>query len=218
MEINGIPDNLRLQPSAEPTATQDLDKDSFLKLLVTQLQNQNPLEPMENTEFIGQMAQFSSLEQQVQTNSNLSELALATSAQISSQAVNLVGKQVMVPGDHVELIDAEADIHLSLPASIATGQVEVVDENGDVVRRIRLGAQSEGPLTVKWDGRDDEGRVVEPGSYRIRAEGLDAQGRTVDIATHLLARVDAVVFEAGIPRLRAGGRMVNLGDVREVHP
>ena len=60
MEINGIPDNLRLQPSAEPTATQDLDKDSFLKLLVTQLQNQNPLEPMENTEFIGQMAQFSS--------------------------------------------------------------------------------------------------------------------------------------------------------------
>jgi len=218
MEINGIPDNLRLQPSAEPTATQDLDKDSFLKLLVTQLQNQNPLEPMENTEFIGQMAQFSSLEQQVQTNSNLSELALATSAQISSQAVNLVGKQVMVPGDHVELIDAEADIHLSLPASIATGQVEVVDENGDVVRRIRLGAQSEGPLTVTWDGRDDEGRVVEPGSYRIRAEGLDAQGRTVDIATHLLARVDAVVFEAGIPRLRAGGRMVNLGDVREVHP
>ncbi|MAO85101.1 MAG: hypothetical protein CMH50_14685 [Myxococcales bacterium] len=218
MEINGIPDNLRLQPSAEPTATQDLDKDSFLKLLVTQLQNQNPLEPMENTEFIGQMAQFSSLEQQVQTNSNLSELALATSAQISSQAVNLVGKQVMVPGDHVELVDAEADIHLSLPASIATGQVEVVDENGDVVRRIRLGAQSEGPLTVTWDGRDDEGRVVEPGSYRIRAEGLDAQGRTVDIATHLLARVDAVVFEAGIPRLRAGGRMVNLGDVREVHP
>ncbi|MEC7750484.1 MAG: flagellar hook assembly protein FlgD [Myxococcota bacterium] len=218
MEINGIPDNLRLQPSAEPTATQDLDKDSFLKLLVTQLQNQNPLEPMENTEFIGQMAQFSSLEQQVQTNSNLSELALATSAQISSQAVNLVGKQVMVPGDHVELVDAEADLHLSLPASIATGQVEVVDENGDVVRRIRLGAQSEGPLTVTWDGRDDEGRVVEPGSYRIRAEGLDAQGRTVDIATHLLARVDAVVFEAGIPRLRAGGRMVNLGDVREVHP
>ncbi|HBU48147.1 MAG TPA: hypothetical protein DEB46_07520 [Myxococcales bacterium] len=218
MEINGIPDNLRLQPSAEPTATQDLDKDSFLKLLVTQLQNQNPLEPMENTEFIGQMAQFSSLEQQVQTNSNLSELALATSAQISSQAVNLVGKQVMVPGDHVELVDAEADIHLSLPASIATGQVEVVDENGDVVRRIRLGAQSEGPLTVTWDGRDDEGRVVEQGSYRIRAEGLDAQGRTVDIATHLLARVDAVVFEAGIPRLRAGGRMVNLGDVREVHP
>ena len=218
MEINGIPDNLRLQPSAEPTATQDLDKDSFLKLLVTQLQNQNPLEPMENTEFIGQMAQFSSLEQQVQTNSNLSELALATSAQISSQAVNLVGKQVMVPGDHVELVDTEADIHLSLPASIATGQVEVVDENGDVVRRIRLGAQSEGPLTVTWDGRDDEGRVVEPGSYRIRAEGLDAQGRTVDIATHLLARVDAVVFEAGIPRLRAGGRMVNLGDVREVHP
>ena len=218
MEINGLPENLRLQASGGPEAPKDLDKDAFLKLLVTQRQNQNPLEPMENTEFIGQMAQFSSLEQQVQTNSNLSELALATSAQISSQAVNLVGKQVMVPGETVELVGSEVDVHLHLPASIATGQVEIINEVGEVVRRIRLGAQSEGPFTISWDGRDDEGRAMDPGTYRIRAEGLDEQGRTVAIATHMLARVDAVVFEAGIPRLRAGGGMVNLGDVREVHP
>ncbi|MBM64824.1 MAG: flagellar hook capping protein [Myxococcales bacterium] len=218
MEINGLPENLRVQSSQDPVASKDLDKDAFLKLLVAQLQNQNPLEPMENTEFIGQMAQFSSLEQQVQTNANLSELALATSAQIGSQAVNLVGKQVMVQGDTIELVGSEADVHLDLSASIATGQVEVVNEAGDVVRRIRLGAQPEGPLTVTWDGRDEEGQALPPGTYRIRAEGLDDQGRTVAISAQMLARVDAVVFESGIPRLRVGGRIVNLGDVREVRP
>lgn len=218
MEINSLPENLRVQTAQGPLASGDLDKDAFLKLLVAQLQNQNPLEPMENTEFIGQMAQFSSLEQQVQTNSNLSELALATSAQIGSQAVNLVGKQVMVQGDAIELVGSEADVHLDLSASIATGQVEVINDQGDVVRRIRLGAQSEGPLTVTWDGRDDEGQALPPGTYRIRAEGLDEQGQSVAIAAQMLARVDAVVFESGIPRLRAGGRIINLGDVREVRP
>ncbi len=99
-------------------------------------------------------------------------------------------------------------MQLDLSASIATGQVEVVNGAGDVFRRIRLGAQSEGPLTVTWDGRDKEGQALAPGTYRIRAEGLDDQGRTVAISAQMLARRQSSWGQAGL--LAAGSLVAGL--------
>lgn len=218
MLIDALPDNLRRQVEDQAKAPGDMDKDAFLKILVTQLQNQNPLEPMENTEFIGQMAQFSALEQQVQTNQKLTELSMATSAQISSQAIHLVGKEILIEGSEVALGDSGADLYLDLSASIAAGDVTIRNEDGDVVRQIAMGSHGQGAVTVHWDGRDDNGVQLPPGNYFIEAQGLDADGRSISIRCQMTARVEAVVFEQGIPRLRVDGRIVDLGDIREVRP
>jgi flagellar basal-body rod modification protein FlgD len=220
MALSGISTDFLLQPGSRPTdegAKKDMDREAFLKLLVAQLKNQDPLEPMEDVEFVSQLTQFSNLEQVMKTNTKLDELSMATGAQVSAQAINMVGRTVIVPGDRMTLpAEGSVEMKLDVPSTIVGGEVEILNDQGLVVRRISLSASSPGIGTAVWDGRDESGERLAEGSYRVRATGVSPVGAEVELSVLAPARVDAVIWEDGVPFLRIGGDILPLAAVREV--
>jgi flagellar basal-body rod modification protein FlgD len=207
---------LQPTPRAEG-AKNDLNRDAFLTLLVAQLKHQDPLDPMKDAEFISQLTGFSKLEQAIQTNQKLEELTLATAAQISAQAIDMVGRIVVVPGNTVNLPDeGNVEMKIDVPQSIMGGALEIIDEAGTVVRSIPLSRSTPGLGRVVWDGRDSDGVRLPAGNYSLRASGDIESGAQIELGVIAPARVDAVVWVDGLPQLRIGGRLVSLASVREV--
>ena len=220
MALSSVQTDFLLQPGSRPNddgAKKDMDREAFLKLLVAQLKNQDPLEPMEDVEFVSQLTQFSNLEQVMKTNTKLDELSMATGAQVSAQAINMVGRTVIVPGDRMSLpSEGSVEMKIDVPSTIVGGEVEILNDQGLVVRRISLSASSPGIGSAVWDGRDESGERLPEGSYRMRAVGVSPIGEEVELAVLAPARVDAVVWEDGVPFLRIGGDILPLAAVREV--
>jgi flagellar basal-body rod modification protein FlgD len=215
MEIDSLINPATTPPPANPSAS--LGKDDFLKLLTVQLQYQDPLNPLENTEFVAQMAQFSSLEQLQNVNKTLendlgSEDELHAVLQ-QNLATSLVGKEIEMPTDRVQ-IEAGQPGHVAyrLGAGASQAHLEIQDALGRSVRQIDLptGA-SHG--SIEWDGLDTEGERVAAGEYRLVLEAVDAAGDTVDATALAGVRVEAVRYVGQEARLWAGGRELGLGDI-----
>ena len=207
-----------LQPGnrAEDGAKKDLDREAFLKLVVAQ-PSKDPLEPMEDVQFIGQLTQFSNLEQVMKTNDKLDELSVATGAQISSQAINMAGRTVVVPGDQLTLgEEGDVELKVEVPSTIVGGEVAISNENGSIVRRISINPSNAGRGSVVWDGRDSNGERMPPGDYSVRAVGVTPSGSELEMGVLAPAKVDAVVWQDGVPMLRLFDRLVPLSSVREV--
>ena len=219
MPISPTQMDFLLQPGNrnEDGAKKDLDREAFLKLLVAQLKHQDPLEPMEDVEFIGQLTQFSNLEQVMKTNDKLDDLSVATGAQISSQAINMAGRTVVVPGDQLTLgEEGDVELKVEVPSTIVGGEVAISNESGSIVRRISINPSNAGRGSVVWDGRDLNGERMPPGDYSVRAVGVTPSGSELEMGVLAPAKVDAVVWQDGVPMLRLFDRLVPLSSVREV--
>lgn len=187
-----------------------LGKDDFLRLLTVQLRYQDPLNPLENTEFIAQMAQFSSLEQLQNMNESLDEnnvaddqLAQALSTNI---ATSLVGKQVEVPTNKVNF-DGEEPITLGyrLGKNAREAVLKILDVQGQTVRSFELNpAQSQGRL--EWDGKSDAGDDVAAGPYRVVVAAKEAGGTAVEAVSMQGVRVEAVRYAGQEARIWAADR------------
>ena len=219
MPISTTSMDFLLQPGnrAQDGAKKDLDREAFLKLLVAQLKHQDPLEPMEDVEFIGQLTQFSNLEQVMKTNDKLDQLSVATGAQVSSQAVDMAGRTVVVPGDQLTLgEEGDVELKIEVPSTIVGGEVAISNENGSIIRRISINPSNAGRGTVVWDGRDQNGERMPPGDYNLRAVGVSPAGSELEMGVLAPAKVEAVVWQDGVPMLRLFNRLVPLSAVREV--
>lgn len=175
---------------------QSLGQDDFLRLMTTQLQNQDPFKPMESGDFLGQIAQFSTVSGIQELQSAFSTLAASLSSSQTLQAASLVGRSVLVPSDSGYL-PAEGALQAAaeLPAS---GQllVDLVDAGGQVVRSLDLGAQAAGTQRFSWDGLDASGQRLAEGSYTLRARLV--QGATQQaVGTLAVGRVESVALGAG---------------------
>ena len=142
------------------TGKNELGKDAFLQLLVTQLKNQNPLDPQDNSAFVAQLAQFSSLEGITTLNSTVSSLAGNYNSSQALQASSLVGRNVIVQTNSVQLDDPSKGMtgSVTVPSSIAGGTVSITDSSGTVVRTIDLGSRAAGSASFTWDGKDKDGK------------------------------------------------------------
>jgi flagellar basal-body rod modification protein FlgD len=196
----------------------DLGKDEFLKLLVAQLGNQDPLNPMDDKEFIAQLAQFSSLEQQISANKNLEMLAIGQTALANSQITDLIGKKVRVQTTSMEIDkDGEApDFNFELRGNAASIQIKVYSDTGDLVRTIDVGSRQAGKHNVEWDGLDNEGNPVTPGEYHIKVEAVDEMDEAVSVTTESFGTVTGVSFDKGYAELLVGDIRVRPGDVLEI--
>lgn len=179
-----------------------LDKDAFLKLLVAQLTHQDPLSPMQGTEYVTQLAQFSSVEQQIAQSAKLDTISLQLSGLSSNEATALVGKTVTVRGKGIAfdgLMATGASVTLKAPA--ADVKVEITDANGNVVRTMELGDKPKGALSVSWDGKNDAGITQRAGQYNIKVTAKDADGKDVQTTQDVTGRVVQVTFDKGYPEL-----------------
>jgi len=188
-----------------------LGKDAFLQLLVTQLKNQNPLEPQDNGEFVAQLAQFSSLEGITTLNDTVSGIASNYNSSQALQASSLVGRSVIAPGDK-SVVDTTKGMTGSvvLPQSVSAATVKITNKDGTVVRTINLADQKAGNASFTWDGKDDAGKVVESGTYTFAANTtIDGQG--VALVTNLPATVNSVTIS------QTGGElMLNLAGLGSI--
>ena len=196
-------------------------KDDFLKLLVAQLQNQDPLSPASNQEFAAQLAQFSSLEQLQQINSTLQQNIDSNTQLVNyfnnSMATRFIGKEVRALGDRINLKEeGEPLIHFYQEKASAETVINIYNSADTLVRTLNLGSRPEGGLEVRWDGKDSQGNRLPAGSYRLEALATDYEGEEIQTMTFVIGLVSGVRYTGNTPRLLIGEQEVELEDVIEL--
>lgn len=186
--------------------------DTFLTLLTTQLQNQDPLAPMDSNQFTQQLVQFSSVEQQIHTNKNLESLLSLTKARAASDAVNYLGKQVTLSGGKGALINGEAKWTYGLEEDAKSSTISILDRNGRAVRTLD-GALKAGVNNVEWDGKDNIGNQMPDGEYHLRIQAVAENGDAVNYAVASKGIVGQVDFTASEPILMLGPMQIFLSEV-----
>lgn len=181
----------------QPTAANDksqLGQQDFLRLMTTQLNNQDPMKPMASGEFYSQIAQFSSVAGIQDLQKSFSQVSSAMLSSQSLQASGLVGRDVLVPAQTGQLTQgSEIQGAISVPANMQSLQLEITDAAGSLVRTIDMGDQSAGMAKFQWDGRDVSGELAASGSYSIKARGL-LSGQQTALDTLVADRVDSVTI------------------------
>ncbi|MBD9500018.1 flagellar hook assembly protein FlgD [Pseudomonas sp. PDM17] len=181
--------------STAETGTSALGKDSFLQLLVTQLNNQNPLDPQDNTEFVSQLAQFSSLESMQNLDTTLGTFYSSFQSSQALQASSLVGRSVIVNSSKVQVDDPSAGVNgtLVMPSGGDGVTLKIYDDSGDLIRTVDMGSQKAGNIDFKWDGKDDSGELVAAGTYTVKASA-SLDGTSTALTTYLPATVNSVTL------------------------
>lgn len=198
-------------------ATKELDRDAFLNLLVTQLQNQDPLDPTDSVEFTAQLAQFSSLEQLSSVNDNLKQLQNFQASINNSQAVALIGKEITANGNSLNLADGQpAGCQFKLDGNASQVVVSIYDHTGGFVKSFESQDLAAGQHTLYWDGTDQNGNLAASGNYTFEVLAADANGNRIETTTFFNGQVNKVVFENNTTYLMAGDQRVALGDIVQV--
>ena len=193
-----------------------LDKNAFLKLLVTQLKNQDPTATQDPNAMVQQLTSFSNLEQLQNLGTQLQQIQVQNQGLFQAQVAGLVGKRIRVPGTGLDLSGGKAAIGVNLAADASNVTLTIKDASGKVVRSLPQGAMKAGTAMVDWDGKDDKGTTLPDGSYTVDITAADATGKAVTAQTTSYVKVDAVSFKDGVVYLIAGGKTFTLSDVSEI--
>jgi flagellar basal-body rod modification protein FlgD len=190
------------------------DLDTFLKLLTTQLQNQDPTSPMDANQLTEQLVQFSTVEQQISTNATLQQLLGLQQASQLGEAAGLVGRRVAVETDRLPLQAARAEVNLPAAGTARSAHVEVRDANNLLVRTVDLPLGS-AASTWRWDGRDGQNRQRPDGLYRVTVGGRAADGAATPLPFSVTGEVTGALRESGAVMLRLGGLTVGYDRLRD---
>ena len=219
MNISSITNPQTKAGTAAGNSRTELGKDDFLQLLTMQLRYQDPMNPLENTEFIAQMAQFTSLEQLQNINKTLeTDKGSEGNLQLAFEnnlVTSLIGKDVEIAANEVEFAGDDAEMSYSIGAGARSATLSVTDARGQLVRQFELDvAQPHG--SVVWDGKSESGGKVPEGAYRVTVEAEGFTGAPVAVEALERVRVEAVRYGEGQSHIWAGGRELTMGDLRGV--
>ncbi|MBF0260621.1 MAG: hypothetical protein HQL97_02120 [Magnetococcales bacterium] len=197
--------------TSNKTSAQSADelRTDFLKLLTAQLQYQDPLEPVQNTEFTSQMAQFTGLGEQQKSNELLEKLIAAQGVNQLNQAVSYIGKTAVVDGDQTTLTGGVGSVRFDMP-SAGTATINIYDANNRVVESV------EQKFTAGTQKVDLQGSDLPDGTYRFAVSMVDASGNVKAVPTLEAGVVKAVINDATGVVLEMNGRKINIADVRQV--
>lgn len=223
MQVTSLSDDLaRLglgaPPPAEPT-TNELGQSDFLKLMIAQFRNQNPFEPLDSGAFLGQLAQFGTVDGIDRLNTGFAELSRSLSTDQALQAANLVGHTVIAESDR-GFLPAEGNLWgaVELSSSAENIQIDITDASGQLIRRMELGQQSAGMVEFQWDGLTDAQKRVSEGNYTISARvirGVTVEGVQTLIKVEI-ASVNLGRFGQGMTLNVAGGEVLSMSQVRSI--
>jgi flagellar basal-body rod modification protein FlgD len=186
----------------------------FLQLLTTQLQNQNPLSPMDTNQFTQQLVEFAQVEQQMNTNSSLSTLVTLAQTQQSTSALSLIGATVVVNGATVPMTNSSANwtINASKPS---TATITISDSTGQTAYTGKFAVNS-GPQAFHWNGIGNNGQQWPDGNYTLTATAVDASGQTTAISTQVTAKVDSVDLTQTPPVLSVAGQNYTMNQLQQI--
>ena len=213
--VNTIPPSSNSETQASDLGD-TIDKDMFLRLLVTQLKYQNPVNPMNNEQFISQSAQFSSLEQMRSLNESVQALLESQKSMYKTATLGLIGKEVVVQDSEISLSNGSStDLNYSL-LSDASVTISIYDSQGNCIRTIDAGEQLAGVHSVTWDGLDDGSVRAPDGEYSFGVSAIDADGNEVSVYGTVSGIVDGIVTSGDSIYLSIGGSRIPVERVAEV--
>jgi flagellar basal-body rod modification protein FlgD len=196
-----------------------MGQDAFLTLFTAQLKSQNPLDPMDNTAFVSQLAQFSQLEATTKMATSLSTMATASATDRMTTAANLIGKKVSIAdGKAIVANGAAVSGNITLDKDVDSITLKVYSSTGKLVRTGEIGNQKKGDFPFAWDGKDTEGNALPDGAYRIEAT-TSVYGKQSKVAVSTLATVNSVAIDptTGDLKLDLGSNTtVSLTEVKRV--
>ena len=198
------------------TGPRELGQGDFLTLLVTQLKNQDPLNPTNNTEFVAQLAQFSQLEQSAKQAQLLQRSLDAQAASLQFTLLPMVGRTVTVDRALIQLGTGPAPISYALDQNAATVRVSILDSQGQVIRTLDYRDRPAGANLSEWDGRNQNGAVMPAGIYPYVLTATDTQGAAVSARTGAQLTVSGIRMEEGKAKLVAGDLSIDPSAVVEL--
>jgi flagellar basal-body rod modification protein FlgD len=194
-----------------------MNKDDFLKLFIAQLQNQDPLSPQDPTEFLGQLAQLTQVEQAYNSTAALEKLLTAQDNSLAMTSVALIGKDVTALGSQAPFDGTNpASLTYQMPASTSDTTLTIYNSSGNAVKVVDLGSVSSGNGTYQWDGTDGQGNTLATGAYSFSISGTDALGDKQTATTYTKGIADGVRFDNGTAYITIGAVSVPFANVTTV--
>lgn len=195
-----------------------MGQEDFLKLLTTQMQNQDPTNPVDNTKMIADMAQFSSLEAMKQLNDTVSSMSQMFKTNQAVQASVLVGKDVVVPGSKVNLVSGSAPVALvNIEDPLTEVKAQIRNASGELVREYAWDSLPIGQGDLKWDGKDASGNALPQGVYTLSAFGTNSEGARASVGALVAQKVVSVdVGSSGASLNLADGSAAGLDEIQQI--
>jgi flagellar basal-body rod modification protein FlgD len=188
---------------------------SFLQLLTTQLQNQNPLSPLDTNQFTQQLVEFAGVQQQINTNDSLATLVSLQQTAQSTQALGFVGKTAVVKGSTAALTNSEATWEVNVPTA-STVNVSIANSTGQTVFTNSFPASAGNNQTFNWNGLGNDGTQFPDGNYTLTATAKDSGGNTVGVTTSVAGVVSSVDLTQSPPLLSIGGQTFTVNQVESI--
>lgn len=210
--LNSIQSNESTSPSITGTQSKNetVGKDEFLNLLVTQLKYQDPLNPMDSTQFTAQLAQFSTLEQMTNVNTNLNTLISSQANMSNYQAVSYIGKNVSSYGNTISKTQGESEqMNFELNQNANKVFVQIYDSSGNLLRQYEEGFMNMGTHEYTWDGKDSNGKTVTDGSYNFQVYAYDSNDQKIDATLFTEKKITGITYDNGEIYLNSGDNLIS---------
>ncbi len=210
-------ENLNIAQRPQAKGNGELGQEEFLKLMTAQMNNQDPMKPMEDGEFFSQIAQFSSVAGIQELQGSFAQVASALQSNQALQASTMVGRTVMIPSGEA-VFDGETAVSgkVGVENSTSALTINIYDTSGQLVRSKQLGSQSSGVVDFSWDGRNDAGEQLGAGNYTVEAIAQTG-GESIELGTLLAEKVESVTLgNDGVTLDLASDRSVPLSGVKQV--
>lgn len=185
-------------PATEPTGSDVLGKDAFFTLMITQLQYQDPLDPMDNSQFIDQLAQLTQVEELQKANLNLQEMIVGLSSVNNATMVNLMGQEIKAQHDGIYYPgEGDKTIHVDLQDPAATVSIAIYDEDDRLIRNHTIEGAPEGMNDWTWHGLTSDGSIADEGQYTVKVTAVDAEGNAVASNTLVIGTIEELDYSTG---------------------
>lgn len=213
MSIESIRNDSTVSESTYSTGTSDtVGMDDFLEMMVAQLENQDPLDPLEGTDYTAQLAQFSSLEQLVNMNDQLGTISLYQASLNNAEAINLIGSEITAEGDTIQADGSSVDLMYNLSDNAQEVTINIYDEEGNLVDTLESGAQNGGENSIAWDATS-----IASGDYTFEVSASNDNGDVISAYTIVTGEVTGVTFKDGLPYLSVNEQEIPFGNIISVN-
>lgn len=214
--ISSVTSAAPTQASAQMKQATGMNKDDFLRLFVTQLQHQDPMNPQDSTQFISQLAQLTQVEQAYNTNSNLQNLLNVGNAALSATAFSLLGRQVDADSSKISFGSGASEIRFRVDSAVSQATATVYDVAGNAIANLTSGALASGEHSLSWDGSTLSGTTATPGEYRVEVHAVNSAGDSLPATTFVRGSVSRVDAAGSDPTILVDGVELQLSDINSV--